>query len=517
MLRQNISQKQSQKILPKIVLNQNILAIPTLALDNLIKRELEMNPMLEEGVEPDTDVNTDAEIDAETDATADADANTDTTQDKLGEENIESEITPEDIPEPDTKTEDEYNWDEYFENESESQTNYKSGSETTEYDTNNIKEEEQSMYDNLIVQLHMCDIPQKEIFTGEEIIWSLDNDGYFREPIETVLEDINSKKAGTEFEAEEFCEEDLTKVLEYIQNILDPPGIAARNLSECLLLQVKRSSIDKRIRELTVKTLESYFEDLKHKRFEKLASELGIELDEVKEIFDIIHKLSPKPYSQDNDDNNGYIVPDLIVKKINGKYEVYMNEKYIPSLSINKTYSEMYKNQKKTLDKNTKEYLLNNFNKAKWFIDAINSRRETMIKITEAIIKRQTEFFDNNGENIKPVFEKDIAEDIRMDTSTISRAVKGKYLQTDFGIYELRSFFSNSIAADDGSDVSTIEVRNKIRDIIENENKENPLTDMEISAELSRSGINIARRTVAKYRESIDIPISKQRREILNK
>ncbi|MBK8982476.1 MAG: RNA polymerase factor sigma-54 [Ignavibacteria bacterium] len=496
MLRQNISQKQSQKILPKIVLNQNILAIPTLALDNLIKRELEMNPMLEEGVETDTDI--------------------ETAQDKLNEENTESENLPEEIPEPETKTEDEYNWDEYFENESESQTNYKSGSDT-EYDTNNIKEDEQSMYDNLIVQLHMCDIPQKEIFTGEEIIWSLDNDGYFREEIETVLEDINSKKAGTEFEAEEFCEEDLTKVLEYIQNKLDPPGIAARNLTECLLLQVKRSSINKRIKELTVKTLENYFEDLKHKRFEKLASELGIELDEVKEIFDIIHKLSPKPYSQDNDDNNGYIVPDLIVKKINGKYEVYMNEKYIPKLSINKTYSEMYKNQKKTLDKNTKEYLLNNFNKAKWFIDAINSRRETMIKITEAIIKRQTEFFDNNGENIKPVFEKDIADDISMDTSTISRAVKGKYLQTDFGIYELRSFFSNSISTNDGSEVSTIEVRNKIRDIIENENKENPLTDLEISAELSKSGINIARRTVAKYRESIDIPISKQRREILNK
>ncbi len=508
MLIKNIYHKQTQKILPKIVLNQNILAIPTLALDNLIKRELEMNPMLEEGAEPDIDVNTDTESLTITD--------TDTAQDKLSEENAESEITSEEIPEPELKTEDEYNWDEYFENESESQTNYKSGSDT-EFDTNNIKDDEQSMYDNLIVQLHMCDIPQKEIFTGEEIIWSLDNDGYFREEIGTVLEDINSKKEGTEFETEEFCEEDLINSLEYIQNKLDPPGIAARNLAECLILQVKRSSNDLRIKELTVRTLETYFEDLKHKRFEKLAAELGIELDEVKEIFDIIHKLSPKPYSQDNDDYNGYIVPDLIVKKINGKYEVYMNEKYIPTLTINKTYSEMYRNRKNTLDKNTKEYLLNNFNKAKWFIDAINSRRETMIKITEAIIKRQTEFFDNNGENIKPVFEKDIAEDIKMDTSTISRAVKGKYLQTDFGIYELRSFFSNSVSKNDGSEVSTIEVRNKIRDIIEKENKENPLTDLEISAELSKSGINIARRTVAKYRESIDIPISKQRREIINK
>ncbi|HAY32659.1 MAG TPA: RNA polymerase factor sigma-54 [Ignavibacteria bacterium] len=508
MLRQNISQKQTQKILPKIVLNQNILAIPTLALDNLIKRELEMNPMLEEGVEPDIDVNTDTE--------SAANADTDTAQEKLSEENTDSEITSEEIPEPESKTEDEYNWDEYFENESESQTNYRSGSDT-EFDTNNIKDDEQSMYDNLIVQLHMCDIPQKEIFTGEEIIWSLDNDGYFREEIGTVLEDINHKKAGMEFENEEFSEEDLINSLEYIQNNLDPPGIAARNLAECLILQVKRSSIDVRIKELTVRTLETYFEDLKHKRFEKLAAELGIKLDEVKEIFDIIHKLSPKPYSQDNDDFNSYIVPDLIVKKINGKYEVYMNEKYIPTLTINKTYSEMYKNRKNTLDKNTKEYLLNNFNKAKWFIDAINSRRETMIKITEAIIKRQTEFFDNNGENLKPVFEKDIAEDIKMDTSTISRAVKGKYLQTDFGIYELRSFFSNSVSKDDGSEVSTIEVRNKIRDIIEKENKENPLTDLQISAELSKSGINIARRTVAKYRESIDIPISKQRREIINK
>ncbi|MBS1518871.1 MAG: RNA polymerase factor sigma-54 [Bacteroidetes bacterium] len=490
MLRQNITQKQTQKILPKIVLNQNILAIPALALDNLIKRELELNPMLEEGAETDTD------------------------QEKLQEEITEP--TQDSDPEEETfNSEDEYNWDEYFENETDNEPYYQSSGDQ-EFDRNNIKEEQQSMYDNLIVQLHLCEIPNRDIFTGEEIIWSLDNDGYFKESIETVLEDLNVKKINTAYSNSEFTEDDILRVLEYIQMKLDPPGIAARDLRECIIIQVKRSDVNERMKDLTIKIFSDYFEDLKHKRFEKLAKELDIKMDDVKEIFEFIHKFNPKPYSQETGDEAGYITPDIIVKKIDDKYEIYLNEKFTPSLRINRTYRDMYSNRKKNMDRETKEYLVNNFNKAKWFIDAINSRRDTMIKIMEAIISRQKEFFDNNGEGLKPVFEKDIAEDIKMDTSTISRAVKGKYVQTDFGIYNLRSFFSNSIAKNDGSGVSSIEVRNKIKDIIDGEDKSNPLTDLEISAELAKSGIRIARRTVAKYRESIDLPIAKQRREIIN-
>jgi len=495
MLNQNLSQKLSQKLLPKIVLNQNILAIPTLALDTIIKRELELNPMLEEGPELDQDIEKSAEQNSET-----------------------TEIKGEETTEENYDKDDEYNWDEYFENESDNEPYYTSGGagSENEFDRNNIREEEQSMYDNLIVQLHLFDLSKREIFIGEEIIWSLDNDGYFKESLEAVLEDTDVKKRGTEFENDNFSEEDILNMLEYIQVNIDPPGIAARDLKECVIIQVKRSNIKDRIKENTIKIFTEYFDDMKHKRFEKLSKELDINMDEVKEIFEFVHTLNPKPYSQDTDANVGYIVPDLIVKKTEDKYEVYLNEKFTPSLRISRTYSDMYTKDKKNLDSNTKEYLLNNFNKAKWFIDAINSRRETMIKIMEAIINRQKEFFENNGENLNPVFEKDIAEDIRMDNSTISRAVKGKYVQTDFGIYNMRSFFSNSIPNKDGSDISTIEVRNKIKEIIEKEDKSNPLTDQEISEILTKSGLKIARRTVAKYRESVDLPIAKQRREIIN-
>jgi len=492
MLNQNLSQKLSQKLLPKIVLNQNILAIPTLALDTIIKRELELNPMLEEGSELDQDQ--------------------EKTIDQI------SENSDEETADENYDKEDEYNWDEYFQNESDNEPYYTSGNAAgeNEFDRNNIREVEQSMYDNLIVQLHLFDLSKKDIFIGEEIIWSLDNDGYFKESIDAVLEDTDVKKTGTEFENDEFSEEEIIKMLEFIQLHLDPPGIAARDLKECVILQVNRSKIKESLKANTVKIFTDYFDDLKHKRFEKLSKELDINMDEVKEIFEFLHTLNPKPYSQDTDVNVGYIVPDLIVKKTDDKYEVYLNEKFTPSLRISRTYSDMYTKDKKNLDKDTKEYLLNNFNKAKWFIDAINSRRETMIKIMEAIIKRQHEFFENNGENLNPVFEKDIADDIKMDNSTISRAVKGKYVQTDFGIYNMRSFFSNSIPNKDGSDVSTIEVRNKIKEIIDKEDKSSPLTDQEISEILTKSGLKIARRTVAKYRESVDLPIAKQRREIIN-
>lgn len=495
MLNQNLSQKLSQKLLPKIVLNQNILAIPTLALDTIIKRELELNPMLEEG--PDYELEQEKSIEQNSETTENSDEVS--TEEKYDKE-------------------DEYNWDEYFQNESDNEPYYTSGGvgSDNEFDRNNIREEEQSMYDNLIVQLHLCDLSKMDIFIGEEIIWSLDNDGYFKESIEAVLEDIDVKKVDTDFEKDEFSEDDILKMLEYIQLHIDPPGIATRDLKECVIIQVKRSNIKNSLKENTIKIFTDYFDDLKHKRFEKLSKELEINMEEVKEIFDFVHTLNPKPYSQDTDENVGYIVPDIIVKKTDGKYEVYLNEKFTPSLRISRTYSDMYTKDKKNLDKDTKEYLLNNFNKAKWFIDAINSRRETMIKIMEAIINRQKEFFENNGENLNPVFEKDIADDIKMDNSTISRAVKGKYVQTDFGIYNMRSFFSNSIPNKDGSDVSTIEVRNKIKEIIEKEDKSSPLTDQEISEMLTKSGLKIARRTVAKYRESVDLPIAKQRREIIN-
>ncbi|MEO8210433.1 MAG: RNA polymerase factor sigma-54 [bacterium] len=504
MLNQTQSQKLSHKMLPKIVLTQNILAIPTLALDNIIKRELELNPMLEEGNEFDTEE--ELEQTEEDESVETIVPKEDKTEDKISDEIL---ITPED----NANLKDEDNWDEYFENEQD-EVKFSDGGERNEFESNFVSDDNKSLNETLMLQLNLSGLNEKLIFMGEELIWSLNDSGYFVDNPEDILSDVKVKKIGTKFESEDFSIEELNETLIFLQKNIDPPGIAARNLTECLVIQIERSNKDKEMKELSKELVEKYFADLKLKRYEKISKDLNIDLAKVKEVFEFIHKLNPKPGSSASSNPENYIVPDLIVKKDTGSYEIFLNERYSPSIRINRAYKNLYTNEKKSLDSDTKEYIINNFNRAKWFIDAINSRRETMLKIMEAIIKRQTDFFDNNGEGLKPIYEKDVAEDIRMDKSTISRAVRGKYVQTDFGIYELRSFFTTPLSMMEGEDVSNVEVKIKLKELIQNENKSNPLTDEELGAEMNRLGFKIARRTVAKYRESINIPVAKLRREI---
>lgn len=491
MLRQSQSQKLSHKMLPRIVLNQNILAIPSLALDNIVKRELELNPMLEEGNEAEPE---DIELQMSSEA-----------------EQADNESEPDSI---EKKIDEEYDWDEYFESEAAESKTYNDEGQTGK-DFSHLSENESSANETLLLQLQLSEVNDKLIFIGQEIIGSLNDDGYFTESDEDILNDLKVKKTGTEFENESFTIEDLNEALIFIQKNLDPPGIASRNLKECLTIQIERSDRDEDLKKLLKTVIQNNFEDLRLKRFENISRDLNVSLEKVSEIIDFIQKLNPKPGQSDSMPAQSYIIPDLIVKKVDDIYEIFLNEKFTPSLRINRTYKNLYTNDKKNLDKETKEYLVNNFNRAKWFIDAINSRRETILKIMEAIIKKQKEFFDSNGEGLKPLFEKDVAEDIKMDSSTVSRAVRSKYVQTDFGIYELRSFFTTALAMKDGEEVSNTEAKNKLRELILNEDKKKPLTDEEISVEMNKLGFKIARRTVAKYREAINIPVAKQRREIL--
>jgi len=237
-------------------------------------------------------------------------------------------------------------------------------------------------------------------------------------------------------------------------------------------------------------------------------------MQKVKEIFDFIHNLNPKPGYDDEVSRNDYIIPDLIIKKIDDDYDIVLNEKYSPAIRISKTYRDLYTAKKSKLDDETREYLMHNFNKARWFIDAINSRRETLVKIMRAIINRQRYYFDNNDSGLKPMFEKEIAEEIMMDSSTISRAVRGKYVQTDSGIHELRSFFTTPVSKSEGGDVSISEAKITLKMLIDKENKIKPLSDKDLAEEMKKLGFNIARRTISKYRESLNIPMAKQRREI---
>lgn len=499
MLNQINTQKQTQNLLPKIILQQNILALPALALDNIIKRELEMNPLLEE--ESDTDLDENVTVNDLSEADKKEDLN------PISEDDVNYES------EKEKNTDEEYNWDEYFENEEPDGRPYEH-SNNSEYENIVVSEEGKSLKDSLFLQLHLSSINKKRKFIGEEIIWSLNDEGYFTDKDEDIIKDLNIKKLGTEFEGEDFKRDELDDTLNYIQKKLDPPGIAARNLKECLLIQVDRSNKDKEIKNLASVVIKNFFDELRLKKYEKIGLDLNIDMQKVKEIFDFIHNLNPKPGYDDEVSRNDYIIPDLIIKKIDDDYDIVLNEKYSPAIRISKTYRDLYTAKKSKLDDETREYLMHNFNKARWFIDAINSRRETLVKIMRAIINRQRYYFDNNDSGLKPMFEKEIAEEIMMDSSTISRAVRGKYVQTDSGIHELRSFFTTPVSKSEGGDVSISEAKITLKMLIDKENKIKPLSDKDLAEEMKKLGFNIARRTISKYRESLNIPMAKQRREI---
>ena len=285
-------------------------------------------------------------------------------------------------------------------------------------------------------------------------------------------------------------------------------------MKECLLIQIDSIKEDEVLKNLCKRILTDYFEELRLKNFEKLLKELSIDIDILNKLFEIIGKLNPKPGNIIDSTDNHYIVPDMIIVKDNNDYKIELNDRHLPPLRINSAYVKLISGRRKKVDKNTKEFIRNNFERAKWFIEALRSRRETMLKVMISILKHQRVFFDSMGEHLKPLFEKDVADDISMDISTVSRTVRGKYVQTDFGIYELKYFFSNNVKTEDGEDVSSKELKSKLRDIITGENPLKPFSDDDLTEELSRLGFKIARRTVAKYRESMKIPKARLRRKL---
>jgi len=411
------------------------------------------------------------------------------------------------------KKEEEFDMDDFANSEIDGYKteDYETKQRTVNYE--NIWKSKSSLTDSLMSQLHLSGLSEKCVFIGEIIIGNLDDEGYLRETNEEVLTDIEKQKINTEFEDENFELSDIRSVISEIQTF-DPTGIASRNLKECLLKQIDQLNNNEDIKSLAKKVITEYFEEFRLKNYEKLMKELNVDIEVVNRIFELISKLNPKPgYIGDSADSH-YIYPDLIVRKENNEYKIEINDRNVPVLRLSKAYRDLTDNIGRKFDKSAKEFVKNNFERAKWFIDAIKSRRQTMLKVMNSILKRQREFFDNMGENLKPMYEKDVAEDISMDISTVSRTVRGKYVQTEFGIYELKYFFSNYLKTDEGDDVSTKEIKTKLKEIIENENQYKPYNDDDLTRELNKLGFKIARRTVAKYREAMKIPKARLRRKL---
>lgn len=483
-----------QKLSPQMIQQQLLLAVPTLALEQEIKLQLEANPVLEEVLEDDTEQSeqlTDTDFKDETKDSED--------EDELSEFKDESYDIEDWYEYSRASDEEGYKSPEKFDREKQKEFESK-----TEYAINRKFRDRESPLE----QLHRSGLDEIHIIIGEEILGSLGEDGYLHDSLDEIRIDIK-KQSGLEVTNEE-----IEKVLKVIQRF-DPLGLGARNLQECLTIQLEELKIDDKTRQLAIRIINELFPDFKARHYEKLSKQLGISLEEVNRIYEVIHKLNPIPGNTEFDTEKNYIYPDFIVTKAGGELRVELTDDFIPALRVNRRYFDMFKTKK--TPKKTREFLKEKLDAAKWFINSIISRRETMLKVMKAIVKRQREFFITNGENLKPMYEKDIASDINMDLSTVSRTVRNKYVQTDSGVYELKYFFSNPIHTESGEDVSSKIIKQKIRELIDNEDKSKPLSDDRISLMLQDAGYQLARRTIAKYREAIKIPKASLRRQIIMK
>ncbi len=477
--RLSLQQKQS----PQQVLLSTLLQLPLLSLEQRIKMELETNPLLEEVTEE--EMEQDLEEEETPELTLEQEKNDG--KDDDAKEEKEEEVTVDD--------DDEIDWDQVLGDDEKDEFHIPRDNSAEEYERPEVSQI--SLTDRLLEQLHMVpNLTDREIEIGEYLIWNLNEDGYLCCDTSEIAENLDVPT------------EEVERVLKIIQTF-EPAGIAARDLRECLLIQLREENGNP----LAIRILEEDYEDFRNKRFEKIAKKLGVSLDEVRQALEDISKLNPKPGEGLFSTELNYVVPDVIVERVDDDFVITLNDSYVPRLRINRMYRKMLANRKGT-SKEVKDYIRKRLESARWLINSIEQRRATILKVMHAIVERQRDFFEKGPGNLKPMILKDIADDVGMDISTISRVTNGKYVQTDFGVFELKSFFSEKMRKSSGEEISNKVIKDRIREIIENEDRKKPLKDDQIVEILAKEGIPIARRTVAKYREQMGIPVARLRREI---
>ena len=492
-LQQSFQQKLLQKLSPQQIQLMKLLQVPTAQLEERIKEELEENPALEqvdEGFEDEFDIKD------EFSNSEDIDAEPDGSEEEYDNIDISEYVHESDDEVGDYKLRDD---------------NY------PELDDNRVipHKAESSFNEIMLQQLGLLKLNDEEQIIAEQIIGSLDDDGYLRRDVNAMIDDLAFRQ---NIEANQ---QQINSIIQQIQQF-DPPGICARNLQECLLLQLKRkvaSSIDI---DFAIKVLEKYFDEFTKKHYDKIQKGLNLTDDQLKAIINQIVKLSPKPGSllESSTSNENYITPDFFITNNAGKLELTLNSKNAPDLRVSEGYRDMLRDYDKGnhKDKRQKEaviFIKQKLDSAKWFIDAIKQRQETLLNTMEAIIKYQHNFFlTGDDTDLRPMILKDVAEKIGLDISTISRVANSKFVQTEFGTYRLKFFFSESLQTESGEEVSTREVKKILSDIITAESKKNPHSDERLTEMLIEKGYNIARRTVAKYREQLNIPVARLRKNL---
>jgi RNA polymerase sigma-54 factor len=479
-LKQFLSTKLDQRLSPQQIQLMKLLQVPTMELEQRIKQEIEENPALEEGSEKDED---------------DFDENEDINQDEISDE-------------------EDFNIDDYLNDDAEYKTHVNNSSKDDEEKVIPLSGD-QSFQERITIQIHLLDLDNVEFTIAEIIVGNLDESGYLNREIDALVDDLAFSANLVVTEA------DIENILKIIQE-LDPAGIGARDLRECLLLQINRKQDGDITRYTAKKILEEHFSEFTKKHYQKIIKKLEISDEDLKEAIEEIVKLNPKPGGSMKESGGNYqqIIPDFAIAENEGQLNLTINGRNAPELKVSnqyknmlRTYAEGVKSSKS--DKEAFAFVRQKLDGAKWFIDAIRQRQNTLFITMTAIMNYQKAYFLSGDETqLRPMILKDIAEIVEMDISTVSRVANSKYVQTSSGIFSLKYFFSESLSTDSGEEVSTREVKKILSEAIDNEEKRKPLTDEKLAILLKDKGYNIARRTVAKYREQLNIPVARLRKEL---
>jgi RNA polymerase sigma-54 factor len=453
--------KLKQTIAPQLIQSLKLLQMPILKLEQLVRQELSVNPLLEE-----------VETTEETETTI-------------------SEEEPEMDPQLSK-----IDWSEYLGEQSEFRLKEEKGDQEEKEQRPTVVEKKLS--EHLMEQLHFNKLSEEEYRIGEYIIGNIDENGYLTCSLEEIVEGLKSEPEITK------------KVLKLIQSF-DPLGVGARDLKESLLIQLREKGLEQ---SLAYRIVDQHLNELDKKSLSQLAKVLGRDFEEVQRAMDLIRTLSPKPASGRFSSGAVPIVPDLIVEKAGNELLIFHNDKNIPRLRVNPAYRDIMRKDSSTKPE-VKDYVKKKLEQARWLLNAINQRRSTMVNVMGAIIEEQSEFFENGPDYLKPLTMETIANKLNMNVATVSRVANGKYVQTPQGLFEIRYFFNSGMTKEDGEEISKRHIKNMLEQIIKEEDPSSPLSDREIYQLLKERGINLARRTVTKYREELQIPSARFRKRVI--
>ena len=492
-LRQSQNLKLLQKLSPQQIQLMKLLQLPTVALEQRIKEELELNPALEEDMDTMDDVESD--------------------YDEVEESSEETEVN--DFEEKEIeKIDDGYELEDYMDQGDLDSYKYEiSNSSADDEVFQAVAVESPDFQTVLEEQLGLRDLTDEQYSIGLYLIGCIDEDGYIRRELSLISDDLAFSQNI------QVSEQELEEVLLIIQT-LDPIGVGARSLQECLLIQLERKPIKTKDTHLAIEVVKTMMDEFSKKHYDKIIRKLTIEEEELKDVIAEITHLNPRPGNSEGDlkGQMAEVVPDFNITVNDGEAELSINQRNLPELKISDDYIEMLKEYSKAKEKSAKEatsFVKGKIESAKWFIDALQQRHQTMLIAMHAILNYQQEYFATGDESkLKPMILKDIADKVGLDISTVSRVANSKYVQTPYGTFLLKTFFSESLSNDAGEEVSSREIKNILQDCVNKEEKRKPLTDDELCDALKEKGYHIARRTVAKYREKLEIPVARLRKEI---